>query len=151
MGSITLSSIYWAIPFGQSEIDTMMKQSKDVLAWFNNMQNPVPTWYLQEFYIQSIDCVQFKLKSPLDFSYMPKYGGAFKVFDEQRSGNICFGVEWDSQYYFVQFAGAPTVNYGGSPDEIVELHKAISNDLKERQQSINQFKIYICGVNFIIT
>jgi serine/threonine-protein kinase len=43
--SNTLSSIYWAIPFGPSDLDTMMKQSQDVLRWFDNMNNPVPTWY----------------------------------------------------------------------------------------------------------
>lgn len=41
----TLSSITWAIPFGQSEIDTMINQAKEVLKWYDNMQNPVPTWY----------------------------------------------------------------------------------------------------------
>jgi len=49
IASNTLSSIYWAIPFGQGEIDTMMQQSQDVLAWFDNMQNPVPTWYLKDW------------------------------------------------------------------------------------------------------
>jgi aminoglycoside phosphotransferase (APT) family kinase protein len=48
IASNTLSSIYWAIPFGQSEINTMMKQSQDVLTWFDNMRNPVPTWYLND-------------------------------------------------------------------------------------------------------
>ncbi|MHB1483090.1 MAG: aminoglycoside phosphotransferase family protein [Saccharofermentanales bacterium] len=50
IASNTLSSIYWSIPFGQNDIDTMMKQSQDVLSWFDNMQNPVPTWYLKDFY-----------------------------------------------------------------------------------------------------
>lgn len=45
IASNTLSSIYWAIPFGQSDIDTMMKQASDVLDWYDNMQNPVPSWY----------------------------------------------------------------------------------------------------------
>lgn len=54
ISSNTLSSIYWAISFGQSDIDTMMKQSQDVLSWFDNMNNPVPTWYLKDFYIQYI-------------------------------------------------------------------------------------------------
>ncbi|AFA50060.1 aminoglycoside phosphotransferase family protein [Acetobacterium woodii] len=45
IASNTLSSIYWALPFGQSDVDTMMKQASDVLDWFDNMQNPVPTWY----------------------------------------------------------------------------------------------------------
>jgi len=48
IASNTLSSIYWAIPFGQNEIDTMMKQTQDALRWFDNMQNPVPTWYLKQ-------------------------------------------------------------------------------------------------------
>jgi serine/threonine-protein kinase len=44
----TLYSICWAIPFGQSEIDTMMKQTQDVLEWFDNMKNPVPSWYVKK-------------------------------------------------------------------------------------------------------
>lgn len=41
----TISSIPWAIPFGQNEIDTMINQAKKVLEWYDNMQNPMPTWY----------------------------------------------------------------------------------------------------------
>ncbi len=52
IASNTLPSIYWAVPFGQSDLDTMMKQAQDVLRWFDNMQNPVPTWYLKDFYVQ---------------------------------------------------------------------------------------------------
>ena len=47
ISSNTLSSIYWAIPFGQKEVDVMLKQTQDVLAWFDHMQNPVPTWYIE--------------------------------------------------------------------------------------------------------
>lgn len=46
IASNTLSSIYWAIPFGQGEIDTMIKQTQDVMRWFDNMRNPLPTWYI---------------------------------------------------------------------------------------------------------
>ena len=114
IASNTLSSIYWAIPFGQGEIDTMMKQSQDVLAWYDNMQNPVPTWYLKDFYIQYIDGIPFKLKSPFDFSFISNYGKVFKVFDDQDSGNICFGVKADDgKRYFVKFAGALTCRYDG--------------------------------------
>ncbi len=48
ISSNTLSSIYWAIPFGKSDLDIMMKQANDVLNWFDNMQNPIPTWYLKD-------------------------------------------------------------------------------------------------------
>lgn len=54
IASNTLSSIYWAVPFGQSDLDTMMKQSQDVLAWFDNMKNPVPTWYKQNIELMDI-------------------------------------------------------------------------------------------------
>lgn len=47
ISSNTLSSIPWAIPFGDKEIQTMLKQAKDVLEWYDNMQNPVPTWYFK--------------------------------------------------------------------------------------------------------
>lgn len=45
IASNTLSSIYWAIPFGQEEVNTMLNQARDILDWYDNMQNPVPTWY----------------------------------------------------------------------------------------------------------
>ena len=45
ISSNMLSSIPWAIPFGEGEIQTMMSQARDVLAWYDNMKNPVPTWY----------------------------------------------------------------------------------------------------------
>lgn len=106
ISSNTLSSIYWALD--HSDLDTMMQQSQDVLAWFDNMQNPIPTWYLKDFYIQYIDGIPFKLKDPYDFSFMRKYGKVFKVFDNQDSGNICFGTMHGSNKYLVKYAGAPT-------------------------------------------
>jgi len=49
IASNTLSSIYWALPLGPSDLDTMMKQSQDVLQWFDNLKNPVPAWYLKDW------------------------------------------------------------------------------------------------------
>ncbi|MDR3313612.1 MAG: GrpB family protein [Oscillospiraceae bacterium] len=49
IASNTLSSIYWAIPFGQAEIDTMMQQTQSVLAWYDDFRRVIPTWYLQDF------------------------------------------------------------------------------------------------------
>ena len=45
ISSNTLSSLPWAIPFGEGEIETMRNQAKEVLSWYDNMKNPVPTWY----------------------------------------------------------------------------------------------------------
>ncbi len=47
ISSNTLSSVYWAIPFGQGEVDIMLNQAKEILSWYDNMQNPIPTWYLE--------------------------------------------------------------------------------------------------------
>ncbi len=45
IASNTLSSLYWAIPFGEAEVDVMVNQASEVLMWYDNMRNPVPTWY----------------------------------------------------------------------------------------------------------
>lgn len=47
IASNTLSSVAWAIPFGEKEIDVMLNQAKDVLLWYDNMKNPVPSWYIK--------------------------------------------------------------------------------------------------------
>ena len=43
--SNTLSSIPWAIPFGEKEITVMLDQAKEVLEWYDNMTDPIPAWY----------------------------------------------------------------------------------------------------------
>lgn len=47
IASNTLSSVSWAVPFGQKQIDIMLQQAKEVLLWYDNMQNPIPTWYVE--------------------------------------------------------------------------------------------------------
>ncbi len=48
IASNTLSSIFWAVPFGEREIGTMTAQAADVLRWFDDMKNPVPSWYREK-------------------------------------------------------------------------------------------------------
>ncbi len=43
--SNTLSSLPWAIPFGEGEIRVMRNQAAQVLEWYDNMKNVVPAWY----------------------------------------------------------------------------------------------------------
>ena len=43
--SNTLSSLPWAIPFGEGEIQVMRKQAAQVLEWYDEMKNVVPSWY----------------------------------------------------------------------------------------------------------
>lgn len=48
ISSNTLSSLPWAIPFGEKEIDTMTNQAKEVLDWYDGMINVVPKWYIKK-------------------------------------------------------------------------------------------------------
>ncbi len=41
----TLSSLPWAIPFGDKEVATMTRQAAEVLSWYEGMTRVVPTWY----------------------------------------------------------------------------------------------------------
>lgn len=45
ISSNTLSSVYWAIPYGETEVNTMLNQAEEVLVWYNDMTEPVPIWY----------------------------------------------------------------------------------------------------------
>lgn len=135
ISSNTLSSVPWAIPFGEEQIGVMVNQAKEVLEWYENMKNPVPTWYFTGYYLQYIDGIPFKLKSAFDFGFLNEYGRVFKVFDDQDSGNICFGTEKEGKRYFIKFAGAPTEQYNGALKDAVARLKAtvpIYNVLKHK-------------------
>ncbi|MEA4832662.1 MAG: phosphotransferase [Oscillospiraceae bacterium] len=47
ISSNTLSSIFWAIPFGKSEINTMVNQAKNILEWYDYMRSYIPEWYVK--------------------------------------------------------------------------------------------------------
>jgi hypothetical protein len=41
----TLGSIAWAIPFGQEEIDFMLRQARGIMDDYDNFTTVVPKWY----------------------------------------------------------------------------------------------------------
>lgn len=45
ISSNTLSSIPWALPYGEEQIKIMLDQAQDVLTWYDGMKNVIPTWY----------------------------------------------------------------------------------------------------------
>ena len=45
ISSNTLGSLPWALPFGQSQIQVMVDQAKDVLSWYDDMTKIIPPWY----------------------------------------------------------------------------------------------------------
>ena len=45
ISSNALSSIYWAVPFGQDQVDVMLRQGAEILEWYDNMNNIIPAWY----------------------------------------------------------------------------------------------------------
>ena len=48
IASNTLSSVYWAIPFGEGEVQTMLGQAQDVLRWYDDMKKTIPVWYRKD-------------------------------------------------------------------------------------------------------
>jgi serine/threonine protein kinase len=73
----------------------------------------------EKFVKITIDSVTFQLKEGQDFQWLRELGRVFSVFDEQDSGNICFGVEKEGTRKFVKYAGARTMQYLGNPEEAI--------------------------------
>lgn len=42
-----ISSLPWALPFGDDEVKTMLNQAREVLYWYDNMKTVVPKWYTE--------------------------------------------------------------------------------------------------------
>lgn len=70
-----------------------------------------------------VDGIAFQLRQPEDFHWLKKYGQVFQVFDQQASGNLCFGVDGPYGRLFVKYAGARTLQYAGSPADAAQILK----------------------------
>lgn len=71
----------------------------------------------------NIHNVQFQLLEEHDFRWLKQIGRVFKVFDQQDSGNISFGVEKGNQKLFVKYAGAKPLEFSGDPRLAIERLK----------------------------
>lgn len=76
--------------------------------------------------VMTINEVSFRLKEIHDFEWLRNLGDLFCVFDEQDSGNICFGVEKAGMKRFVKYAGAKTIAYTGQvTDAVIRLKNSV--------------------------
>jgi aminoglycoside phosphotransferase (APT) family kinase protein len=48
LAASAITSIVWAKYFAPERLNAILQLNVDVLHWFDNMENPVPTWYLKE-------------------------------------------------------------------------------------------------------
>ncbi|HZK39695.1 MAG TPA: phosphotransferase [Clostridia bacterium] len=121
--TVALTSIIWMKYHKLEELHETISWNERNAQALSEGCSPLMKWYLKDFYIQWIDGIPYKLKAPFDFSFISKYGKVFKIFDNQGSGNICFGMAEDENKYFVKFAGAPTGNYTGTAEDAIERLK----------------------------
>ncbi len=49
LSASAITSIVWAKYFAPDELPSILKMNTDILYWFDDMKNPVPTWYITEF------------------------------------------------------------------------------------------------------
>lgn len=49
LAASAITSIVWAKYFAPERINDILKLNTDILCWFDDMKNPVPTWYLKDF------------------------------------------------------------------------------------------------------
>lgn len=82
---------------------------------------------------KTINGLTFELKEDQDFSWLERLGEVFSVFDQQDSGNICFGIKIKGKRRFIKYAGAKTINSSVNPDIAIQHLKnsvTIYSDLK---------------------
>ena len=48
ISSNTLSSLPWAIPYGEGEIHVMRNQAAEILTWYDHFCTVIPSWYHKE-------------------------------------------------------------------------------------------------------
>ena len=41
-------SLPWAVPYGAEEISVMQHQAKEILEWYDDLNQIIPSWYLIE-------------------------------------------------------------------------------------------------------
>ena len=70
--------------------------------------------------------VSFELKEPFDFTFLEAYGEPFEVYDQQDSGNICFGVRSGEEKRFIKVAGASTARASVTPEEAIRRMRECS-------------------------
>ncbi len=49
IASNQLSSIPWAVPFGEEEVNIMLEQTESVLKWYDDFEIHIPKWYVSNF------------------------------------------------------------------------------------------------------
>ncbi|MBE5786369.1 MAG: serine/threonine protein kinase [Clostridiales bacterium] len=73
--------------------------------------------------IFSVDGISYTARKQPELSWLQPYGKVFYVFDQQTSGNLCFGVDGPYGKLFIKYAGARTARYTGRPEVAVETLK----------------------------
>ncbi|SLK13534.1 MULTISPECIES: serine/threonine-protein kinase [unclassified Paenibacillus] len=74
-----------------------------------------------------LDGISFELKEPHSFEWIARLGTVFRVFDQQDSGNLSFGIlGLDGKRIFVKYAGACTIhaNSLSTPAEAIHYLKS---------------------------
>ena len=43
-----VGALSWAVPYGAEEISVMQHQAKEILEWYDDMKQIIPSWYLNK-------------------------------------------------------------------------------------------------------
>lgn len=41
----SIGSLPWAIPYGKQEVETMRRQQREIISWYDHMGRVIPSWY----------------------------------------------------------------------------------------------------------
>mgnify|MGYP002412284237 FL=1 len=44
-----IAAVHWAIPFGEEEVNIMLKQAENIMKWYDDFKTYIPSWYVANY------------------------------------------------------------------------------------------------------
>ena len=44
-----IAAVHWAIPFGEEEVNIMLKQAESIMKWYDGFKIYIPSWYVTNY------------------------------------------------------------------------------------------------------
>jgi aminoglycoside phosphotransferase (APT) family kinase protein len=142
IASNQLGSIPWAIPFGQSEVDTMLEQANNIMEWYDNFKDYIPSWHKDYFGLSKMKILHLTLKK----KWFDKILSGEKK-EEYREIKPYWDKRLNKSYDAVLFKNGYNKN---APSFLIKLN-GIRKGIGKAEYGANNDEVYVLSLGNIFT